>query len=318
MDLDTLFDEVGIQTEEADLTNEKIYNECEKAGIEIIKPKEKEKPHEIFYDLKSEDREQSVIECIVPRGYRDSKFDINKIKENLKMQYKRDKTVTIYKLPEYEEVCNGILSSIRMKKLPTRSYLIGAPNGFGKSSFVYESLITLRAQGYKVVPYISLWELAQIRVENEHRIMNPYRKFKDETVENSNYKYTEPNTTVGYMKKPEIITGRYSYSEYINADCLFVSFTDVISKDIESHTLYQLLSIRGAKGLPTIVMMSTSLEPYTNDKVLRELVWDEILTHSEKEYCYDRVFHVSCYKRRDFSKLGNKGAIIESDTGIVH
>lgn len=314
---DNIFDDAGIEVEDTSDTNEKIYSECEEAGIEIAKPI-KEEQHQIFYGLTALDRQQAAYEFIVPDAYKNSTFDVDKIKDNLRAQYSRDSTVKIYKFPDYEEVCNGILSSIRMKKIPTRSYLIGAPNGFGKSSFVYESLITLRRQGYKVAPYISLWELAQLRVENEQKILAPFKRYKDALSEDSVYKYTEPNKVIGYSKGPEIVTGRYSYSEYINSDCLFVSFTDAISKDIESHTLYQLLNIRGAKGLPTIAMISTALEPYLNDRDLKEIVWDEILTHSEQEYCYDRVLHVSCYKRRDWTKLNSKGSTVESDTGIVH
>jgi hypothetical protein len=122
-----------------------------------------------------------------------------------------------------------------------------------------------------------------------------------------------------YLKTPEVITGRYSYSEYINADCLFVFTTGILKKDIESKILYQLLNIRGAKGLPTIVMVSTSLDVYTMDRKLKEQIWDEILAYSEKQYCYDRLYHVSCYRDKvGTSKLDDKGKAVEPDTGIVH
>jgi hypothetical protein len=295
-----------------DVDNSKIIIEANKFGFSTQKI---EKQHKIYYGLTEADRELAVYENLIPKAYKNATFDIDRIKENLQNQYKRfNGAYKIYRLSDYTQVCTEVLSNIRMKHLPKRSYLIGAPNGFGKSSFVYEALITLRKHNFKVVPYISLWELAQLRVDNEQRLMNPYKTFKDDR---TNYSYTEPNKIVGYMKKPEVVTGRYSYSEYINADCLFVSFTDVISKDIESHTLYQLLNIRGSKGLPTIVTISTSLEPYENDKVLREQVWDEIKADKEERSLYDRVYHISCYKRRNMG-LENKDEIIDSETGIVH
>ena len=313
-DIDSALDTLKVETELPAETNLKIKEEAEKAGMNI-KYTEKEKQHKIFYGLTEADREQAVIEGIVPKSYKYASFDIERIRDNLRAQYKRSKGLyKVYRLDKYSQICLEILSTIRMKKLPGRSYLIGAPNGFGKSSFVNECLITLRKQGYKVVPYISLWELAQIRVDNEHKIMNPYRKYKEA---NRDYSYTEPNKVVGYLKKPEIVTGRFSYSEYINADCLFVSFTDVISKDIESHTLYQLLNVRGIKGLPTIVMISTSLDPYENDRALKEQVWDEIKAYDENKDCYDRVYHISCYKRKNMG-LENKDEEVESDTGVVH
>ena len=98
---------------------------------------------------------------------------------------------------------------------------------------------------------------------------------------------------------------------------MFVHFTDVVSKDLESHVLYQLLNIRGSKGLPTIAMISTSLEPYIKDTMLRELVWNEILEYDVDANSYDRLIHVSCYKKKnlDFSK--NDKDTVENDTGIV-
>lgn len=215
---------------------------------------------------------------------------------------------------KYIEACCGILSAIRTRQLPALSYLIGAPNGFGKTSFVVEGIITALKQGYTTAPYISLWELSQIRVDNELKMMNPYRRYKDET----GTIYTDTNMPENpNYKNPEIVTGRFSYSEYVNADILFVRFTDVISKDIESHTLYQLLSIRGPKGLPTIATMSTSLEPYLNDKKLKELVWDEILAYKEDKNNYDRIYHVSTYKRRTTGSLELKTIEFDKETGVI-
>ena len=218
-------------------------------------------------------------------------------------------------------VLNGVISPmdgigpdmIRIRELPKRSYLIGAPNGFGKTSFVNECIITLRKQGFRTVPYITLWELAQIRADNEQRITNPYQKFEkngDKVV------YKDRPETDEFKKKPEIVTNSYSYSEYINADCLFVGFTNILSKEIESYTLYQLLAIRGAKGLPTIVTISTSIEIYETDPLLKEYVWDEIKNYDENKYCYDRVYHVSCYKRKAFA-IDSRDENVDNDTGIV-
>lgn len=313
--LDTLFDSVGVSTETIADTHEKLNVEAKSADMIInANSKKSDKSEALFYGLTNADRDQAVYEKIVPSAYRDACFDENKIKNNIRLQYQKSGGLyKVYRFKEYTEICNTILSSIRMKRLPDRSYLIGAPNGFGKSSFVNECLITLRRQGYRVAPYISLWELAQLRVDNEHRIMDPYKRFKKEGGE---VVYKDPNTVHGYMKVPTIITTGYSYSEYINADCLFVGFTDVISKDIESHTLYQLLNIRGAKGLPTIVMISTSLEPYENDRTLKEYVWDEIKDYDENKKSYDRVYHISCFKKKALG-LDNKNEVVDKDTGII-
>lgn len=315
---DNAFENIGLTNEGIKDTQDKIVEEQKQLGMTSYEEKTEKNPKKIFYGLTEEDRQIAVEATIVPKAYKYSSFDESKVKRNIAEQYMKSNRMYITKnFKKYMQICTEILSTIRMKKLPPRSYLIGAPNGFGKSSFVNECLITLHKQGYKTVPYISLWELAQIRVENEQRIMKPYSRFKDAVnTETGHYSYMEPNVTKGYMKKPEIVTGRFSYTEYINADCLFVCFTDIISKEIESHTLYQLLTIRGAKGLPTIVMISTSLEPYENDKYLKEYVWDEIKTLKENINTYDRVYHISCYKERQ-SIIESKNENLESDTGIV-
>lgn len=310
-----IIDSMGVKTEDISETSKKVSEACKEVGMKAF-VKEEVKPEKILYKISKSDREQAVIESIVPEIYKESRFDIDRIKANLVEQKKRNKELyKIYKFPDYTSTCIGILSAIRLGQLPNRSYLIGAPNGFGKSSFVFESLITLRHFNKRVVPYISLFELAELRVEEEKRILYPFKSYKDEN-SGGEYEYFEHRKQINYSKDPNVVTGKYSFSEYVNADCLFVSFTDVMNKEVESRTLYQLLNIRGPKGLPTIAMMSTSFEPYINDMRLKEQVWDEIRAYSEKDDCYDRVFHVSCYKKKSIG-LDAKGSTIESDTGIV-
>lgn len=316
--IDTALGTMGVETEDSKDTAKKIQKEADEAGIHVLKENEVDTTqHKIFYGLEEVDRNQAVYEQIIPACYKDASFDSEKIKDNLRAAYKKDDTMRIYRFNEYESVCNGILSAIRMKKLPTKSYIIGAPNGFGKTSFVVESLITLRKHGFRVAPYISLTELSYIRRDNEEKLMKPFYKSKDNDSKYGN-DYYEVNKLTGYVKSPEIVTGRYSFSEYINADCLFVSLSGIVSKVVESNMLFQLLNIRGIKGLPTIVMVSTSLKPYLEDAKYGDTIWNEIITHTEREFCYDRLLHVSCYKKRRLSKLDDKGSIIENDTGIVN
>ena len=213
-----------------------------------------------------------------------------------------------------------------MKKLPARSYLIGAPNGFGKTSFVYESLITLNKHGFRVAPYISLTELAQLRDDDERYLLRPKHIVKYKYIVRDNDEYHEigkdedGNEIVGdeYVKRPAKIENLFSFRDYVNADCLFTFFTEETAKDIESHMLSQILQIRGAKGLPTIVTTCNSLKLYTSQPKLKQYIWDEILAYSEKDNCYDKIYHVSCYKMPRQGKLGEKGENIESDTGIVN
>lgn len=144
--------------------------------------------------------------------------------------------------------------------------------------------------------------------------MRPFRKYVEG--ENNEVYIIDPNVSKDYIKRPTVISNGYSFSEYINADCLFVGFSELVSKDIESHMLSQLLNLRGNKGLPTIVTISSALEPYESDKRLKEYVWDEIKNYDNRR-SYDRVIHVSCYKRKELT-LNTKVESVEKDTGIVN
>lgn len=321
IDMDAVMGELGIKKSGIKETVRQIKKEAVDSGrlnADALREDVREiGADKLLYKLTESNRELAVNQCLIPKSYKYAEFNIERIKANIREQFNTSKGLyKVLRFNEYTELCYNILSTVRMKKLPERSYIIGAPNGFGKTSFVTECLITLNKQGYNVVPYISLWELAQLRIDNEHRMMKPFRKFKLEEDESEKLVYnTEPNKFPGYMREPEVVTGHYSYSQYINADCLFVHLTDASSKDLESHALYQLLNIRGVKGLPTIVMTGQSLDIYIKDTALRELVWDEILTKNKESSYFDRLYHVSTYKVRklniDYSEE------VDAETGIV-
>lgn len=313
---DSAFEKAGFSIESSDDTYLKLKKETEGKNIAVNEStKETVISNSFVTELTEIDREQAVRESVVPKNYKGATFDLEKIKTNIKNQYiKTGRIYKIHKFNDYVGICQSLLTAFRMKKLPQRSYLIGAPNGFGKTSFVMESLITLRKQGFVVAPYISLWELAQIRVENELRISKKMGKYR---INSDNKTELVPMVDNNIpIKTPIVVQNAYSFSEYINADCLFVYFSDISSKEIESSMLYQLLQIRGAKGLPTIVMMSSSLEPYTNDTALKEYIWNEIIDFDENSRSLDRVYHISCYKFKSTS-VDSRGEKFEAATGIV-
>lgn len=310
----------GTDIKEKDITDT-IKDEAKQSDINVNDENKKLKDMVITYA----DREYAVGMKVVPEHYRNVKFDENSIRKNLMEQHKKSrKAYRVYHFKDYMNVCNEIITTIRSGKVPRRSWIIGAPNGFGKSSFVNECLIMALKNGWVTVPYISLSELAEIRVAEEQRLMKPFSyeastKFyvaeqDDYLSDKQYYIYTEGKKAHDIIKKPLIIQSAHSWSEYINAKCLFVHFTDIVSKDLESHVLYQLLSIRGAKGLPTIAMLSTSLEPYLKDMNLKEIVWNEILDYNNND-AYDRIKHVSCYKMKYLAF--EKEDVADADTGIL-
>ncbi|MEM4385421.1 MAG: hypothetical protein QXD03_02600 [Candidatus Anstonellales archaeon] len=235
---------------------------------------------------------------LIPQAYRDVEFNVDIIKENIIQQVNNSsRKFKVRRFQEYIDTLNGLLGLIAEGKRPNASYIIGSPNGFGKTSFVNTCIKYMYKNGMKCVPYISLYELAEIKAENDRNIVRAIKLYSNnESDDIRSYELADGSSVV---KVPKVITGCYSWSEYINADILFCYLTTVDMRIIESYTLKAVLDTRGTKGLPTIVFTSTSLEPYKKDYSLREYVWDEILEYNPNRASYDRLKHISCYKVYD-------------------
>lgn len=251
------------------------------------------------------DKIEAVKAGVVPEAYMNCDFDIDRIKENQIQQARVSKRkFKVKDFDKYCEITQGIIATIIANKVPNQSYVIGAPNGFGKTSFVNTCIIKLFSQGKMCAPYISLLDLAQIKRSHEEKLLqgitSENKYFIKDNAEASMEAYLavmyENFDSKLYTKKPIQIIDKFSWSEYMNCSVLFCYFTDVSSKVLESEMLKTVLNIRGVKGLPTVVMISTSLNPYKNDKYLSEFVWNEILTSEDAPPCIDRVKHISCYK----------------------
>lgn len=257
-------------------------------------------------------KEMAVHHGLIPSAYKDVEFDVQHIRDNIVAQaYALKRKFVVKNFKNYIETLSAIIAQIRSGVVPDRSYLIGAPNGFGKTSFVTTCLKLMLQREWRAAPYISLSELAEIRAENEIGLLKGLdfvaRKNPGDEESETTFIYKSRNDCV---KMPKRVTGRFSWSEYMNAEILFCFFSGLDSKVIESNTLKCILDIRSAKGLPTIVFISTSLNPYKLDYNLREYVWDEILSYKEDDHnCFDRVYHVSCYKHAH-------NAIGDNDLGI--
>lgn len=279
-------------------TEEEVAKEINKEAGGSGKYTGKDKIEPPVIQIKKGTGELAVNQALIPPAYKDVEFDVQHVKDNVVAQARAARTkFKVRMFGSYIRTLNDIITSIRRGNIPNCSYLIGAPNGFGKTSFVNTCLKIMLQRDWHAVPYISLSELAELRVENERKLLLGMGLKKAIGGENEE---DEPNYYYGdyknIVKMPKTITGRYSWSEYMNSDVLFCFFSTIDSKLIESHTLKCVLDIRSAKGLPTVVFISTSLNPYTMDRNLREYVWDEILAYKEDVNCFDRVYHVSCYK----------------------
>lgn len=245
------------------------------------------------------DAQQAYLNSLIPTAYINAEFDEQKIRLNIAEQSaKTARKFVVKHFSDYIGVLNKILTGVRIGKVPTCSYIIGAPNGFGKASFANTCIKIMFKRGMRCVPYISLLELAELRRETEKELVKGLIVRRDKATDIAENDYLTRRDEVVYRKSPEVITGDFSWSEYMNSDILFCYMASIESKDIESKTLQTILNIRGTKGLPTIVFISTALTPYKQDKQIGELIWDEILTIKEEENTFDKVYHVSCYKKQ--------------------
>lgn len=304
-----LFGELGLKVEK-NLSNEnKDTAETSRDTIKINQ-------NNIIKITKST-RDACVKACIIPEAYINSEFNIEKVRLNYTEQSAGTKKYEMINFEDYLDVTCHILSTLRAGKKLDGSYIIGAPNGMGKTSFAHTALMIMYERRMNIVPYISLSELAEIKVENERRIargigMNMSKSFNEYNITYQNDRadnsrsisddlsyYADINND-NYYKKPTVITGQFSWSEYINADVLICFLSGVATREIESHVLKTILEIRGAKGLPTIVTISTSLNPYKNHATLGPFIWQEILTYSTDKNKvlnnYDRLEHISCFR----------------------
>ena len=322
-DIDNAFSQLGIKT-----TNTKEVVEQARSNKAIVSTDIKEVKQRKLMTITDADRNLAVSEDLVPLMYQNAKFNEDEIKQNLKRQFSKNNSIRIINFNSYTKICSQILSDLRMGNLPNNSYIIGAPNGFGKTSFAMESIMLMKKLGWLTVPYRSLEELSIIRnreekslsealfIENTYGVYNHQHGVFMTQQELKQYKETKelPN----HLKPIVPSIPYYDWTDYINAKCLITFFSGVTSKNVESRMLYQLLTIRSAKGLPTIAMISTSLQPYTQDIKLREEVWDEILSYDESKNSLDRVKHISCYKKKSDYIITNQDGNIDSSTGIVN
>ena len=286
-------------------------------GIEIrdeeaLRRKEKLESRSSYLTM-SEDsvndlRERAVKLGLIPNGYKDARFNREKIKDNIiKQQNVSGHKFKVIRHDEYFDTVESIINTVSTGSLPDKSYLIGAPNGFGKQSFATDCILASLRNGWITVPYISLLELAELKTANDKVLMRGLMGMETEIAKqpfnfntgkymDAEYYYYAIGDKYTDIKSPTIITGQYSWSEYINAPLLVCFFSGIESKLVESQTLYSLLNIRSAKGYPTIVTISTALDMYEKDPIIGRYVWKEILAYNEDSADLNRVLHVSTAK----------------------
>lgn len=251
---------------------------CECQHREELKQKKEKEEQEKFEakQLQLEIADRELFELLIPEDRRNSELQMDLVRSHISSMAE-SQDVKVRNFGVYENALNSIMTSITYGKL-NRSYIIGAPNGYGKETMVYTAMKILLAQNKKVVPYKSLFELADLKADYEQRLLRQLRG--------------SSRVTKNKDKK------RFEWVDYLEADVLFTYLSGVGSKELESDVLYSILNIRAKNGLPTIVMASFPLDMYTKDIKLRKYYWDDMIAYKprEGEASLDRLIHVSCYK----------------------
>ncbi len=250
------------------LTGLKVKCSC---GLSGNTTKKKEKGETA---LKVKINNSDMLSKIIPQQRLNDEFSTDISAENVR-EIALFQGCEIVNFDKYIDTLNNILTTINSHKLD-KSYLIGAPNGFGKSTFVYTALKRLIARDKKVVPYISLSEIAKLKIEEDDYCLYRLRNSKNKEV---------------------TVHSEFKWSDFVNADVLFTYLSAVESKEIESAILFNLLQLREKKGKPTVVFISTSLNPYTSDNRLRQYYWNEMLEYIPNRHRLDRLTHISTYKQ---------------------
>lgn len=279
---------MAINVKSSDIPEEYLQNENANTKVQPFTP--------IVSELTEDDRYCAYLAGLVPKQYINATFDIDKVQQNIKDML-GNKGYKVVNFKEYSNTLLGILSILRTGTIPDGSYIIGAPNSFGKTSFTSECIMTMNKLSMRAVPFVSLSELNELMVLND-RAFEEVLKLKEYNSTDGERSLYVSSAAPEITKMPKNIVGRYSWSEYLNADCLFCFLTSTAARMVESRILYHIIQIRSAKGLPTICFISTSLDPYTGDNLLNEYYWKEMLSYNDEVNMLDRMKHVSCFKKK--------------------
>lgn len=230
--------------------------------------------------------ESCTSKGLVPQSRINDTFDIAKIKANITKMYQRSPFV-LYKFQDYCNILGKINVSISTRTPLGASYIIGAPNGFGKTSFVNSCIMLMDKQDMKCAPYISLMEIAALRYKEQKKLLGARFFSKDEL----------DALKIADREPTDFGARNYSFTDYVNSDILFTYMSSLDCAELESKMLKDIVIMRDTKGLPTIVFMSTSMQRYVQSEKLNDYVWKEILAYKEDYVGYDRIIHISTYIR---------------------
>jgi hypothetical protein len=245
-------------------------------------------------------------------------------------------TFDINDFDNYKAAMKNVLTILVANREMDYSLMLSAPNGFGKTTFVYSCIKLLLMNGKNVTPFIDLFDLAGLRLEymsnttwrraddkmpgftdteksieaqagyGQFNIKRKTEEVEDEDEEVSDgTDGTEPKPFIqmtdsekdAYIQK---MNKSYTYKDYLDSDILFCMLSVKEQAYLEISTLKAIMDYRGLRCKPTIILTDRDIEVYkTSVGMATDLyLLNDMLTKESKYATYDRALLVSVKKKR--------------------
>lgn len=269
----------------------KVECDCRKRLAEANKAKSEQIMDKPILEVGDAIKTKAMAFGYIPRHRIDDEFNMDTTVENIKaMCSEFNCGVVIKKFDELKLVLNTLITGLRVNQMPSNSYILGASNGFGKTTFVNTCIKLLMASDRKVVPYISLSEIHDLMYEDYSRMIENRRRMYE-------LKPEQDGAEEEYWEQDKK-ANECTWQDFVKADVVFCYLTGVEEECmwIEMSTLKRLLQLRSSKGLSTIVMMAESLDWYRNSDKIRRGILNEIINpKANSEGVYDKLIHKSAW-----------------------
>lgn len=180
------------------------------------------------------------------------------------------------------DALDGIITGLRLGKLPTKSYAFGIENGIGKTTFAITAMKIAASHGFSIVPFIDMSALAEKYLEYSYKMKASYERIKR-----------------GLEEEEEKTVSKFDWRSYVEADLCIVSLTggNANIAYVELDTLMTLLARRADSRKATIVLMRTPVEYYTKFEEVRKYLIKEIFTMNTKQGSYRMLERYGMFTR---------------------
>lgn len=235
--------------------------------------------------------EMAASNSVIPIDRMEDNFNFDMVNDYILEQYTK-KGYNLGNYINYESCVATILTSIRTGVKLEKSYLLGAPKGFGKTTLINTCLKYLIQQDKKVVPYVSLSELGVL-------YSNHLRKINSSKYLHMSAVYREGNTEQDLDEDTEDVVSlisNFKWYDFLECEALFIGMTSPQSCTLECDILRVILEYRGKLMKPTVCTINESIGSYTANNYAGQLFFTNYIDQTSlARRSYSRLKHISCY-----------------------